>query len=236
MLGFNPAVVKDRPTGWADLWRPDFAGKLSFASPVHSQMPALVIIAAELAGGSAANVDPGFKKLAELRPVKLSVAYTDWVALNKTGEVILSTEFDYYMNTMKDQGYAIDYVVPQDKGIGCLDYASIVKGTQQPEIAEVFLDLLISTKVQEAFCRRELPRADQQDGAAERGGGGALRVRGPRRAAALLRPGDVRRQPPRLDRAAQYGSRPPLGRAVARPGNPGARAHCRRRPEDASRR
>jgi putative spermidine/putrescine transport system substrate-binding protein len=152
LLGYNPDAVKQKPTSWADLWRPEFSGKLSFASPVHSQMPALVILAAELAGGSAADIDPGFRKLAELRPAKLSVAYTDWASLNKTGEVILSTEFDYYLDTMKDQGYAIDYVAPKEGGIACLDYVSIVRGTKSQEIAEVFLDLMISPAVQEALA------------------------------------------------------------------------------------
>jgi len=152
LLAFNPELVKPAPTSWADLWRPEFRDKMSFASPVHSQMPALVIIAAELAGGSAADVEPGFKKLAELRPAKLSVAYTDWLALNKTGEVVLSTEFDYYIDGMKDQKYAIDYVMPKEGGIGSLDCVSVVKGTRYPELAELFLELMISTPVQEAFA------------------------------------------------------------------------------------
>src|SRR5216683_964457 len=36
VLAYNPEIVKQPVTSWADLWRPDFAGKLAFASPVHS--------------------------------------------------------------------------------------------------------------------------------------------------------------------------------------------------------
>jgi putative spermidine/putrescine transport system substrate-binding protein len=150
LLAYNPEIVKDRPTGWADMWRPEFRDKFAFAAPVHSQMPAFVIIAAELAGGSAANVDPGFKKLAELRPSKLTVFWTDWAPLNKTGDVILATDFDYYLETMKDQKYPIEYVVPKEKGIGTVNYVSVVKGTKHPALAELFLDLMISPKAQAA--------------------------------------------------------------------------------------
>src|SRR5581483_5648385 len=61
MFGYNPELVKEAPTSWADLWRPAFKDKLAFAAVAHTLMPAFVIIAAELAGGSATNVDPGFK-------------------------------------------------------------------------------------------------------------------------------------------------------------------------------
>ena len=127
-------------------------GKLAFASPVHSQMPAFVIIAAELAGGSATNVDPGFKKLAELRPAKLTVFWTDWAPLDKSGDVTLATEFDYYLESMKAQKYPIEQIVPTDKGIGTPEFVSIVKGTKNPELAEAFMNLMLDPKIQEAFA------------------------------------------------------------------------------------
>jgi putative spermidine/putrescine transport system substrate-binding protein len=152
LLAYNPEVVKERPTSWADMWRPEFRGKLAFASPLHSQMPAFVITAAEIAGGSAENVDVGFAKLAELKPLKLTLFWTDWAALDKTGDATLGTEFDYYLQMMKKDNYPIEFVVPKEKGFGCPEYASVVKGTKNAEISAVFLNLLIEPKVQEAFA------------------------------------------------------------------------------------
>ena len=152
VLAFNPEIVKQPPTSWADMWRPEFAGKLAFASPVHSMMPAFVIVAAELAGGSASNPDAGFKKLAELRPAKLTVFWTDWAPLNKSGDVTLGTEFDYYLEAMKNQKYPIDYVIPKEKGFGASEYVSIVKGTKNQELAEEFLNQMIAQKAQHAFA------------------------------------------------------------------------------------
>ncbi len=151
-LGYNSELVKVPPTSWADLWRPEFAGKLAFASPVHSQMPAFVILAAEMAGGSAANVDPGFKKLAELRPGKLTVFWTDWAPLSKGGDVTVATEFDYYLEAMKDQRYPVATVVPKEKGIGVPEYVAVVKNTRNQELAEAFLNLMLDPKVQADFA------------------------------------------------------------------------------------
>jgi putative spermidine/putrescine transport system substrate-binding protein len=152
VLAYNPQVVKTPPTSWGDMWRPEFKGKLALAAPGHSQMPALVIIAAELAGGSATNIDPGFAKLAELRPNKLTFFWTDWAPTLKTGDSTAATEFDYYLETMKAQGYPIEYVFPKEGGIGAAEAAALVAGTPNKAVAQAFLNLMIDPKVQETFA------------------------------------------------------------------------------------
>ena len=154
VLAYNPETVKTRPTSWGDLWRPEFRGKLAFAAPAHSQMPGLVTIAAELAGGSAANVDPGFAKLAQLRPNKLTYFWTDWAPMLKTGDTNSATEFDYYLESMKAQGYPIDYVFPAERAIGAPECAALVAETKNREIAQAFLNLMIDAKIQEAFATK----------------------------------------------------------------------------------
>ena len=144
VLGYNPSAVDPTPTSWANMWDPAYAGKLAFVAPTHSQMPAFVILAAELAGGSVDNV--------ELRPAKLSVFWTDWAPLAKTNDVTLAAEFDYYLDAMKDQKYEIDYVLPKEGGIGVPEYVSIVEGTDNRELAEAFLNLMMDPRVQGAFA------------------------------------------------------------------------------------
>ena len=154
VLAYNPEVVKEAPTSWGDLWSPAFKDKLALAAPGHSCMPALVTIAAELAGGSATDVDPGFAKLADLRPNKLTFFWTDWAPMVKTGDTVAATEFDYYLDAMKAQGYPIDYVFPKEGAIGSPECAALVAGSKNREIAQVFLNLLIDPKVQEVFATR----------------------------------------------------------------------------------
>jgi putative spermidine/putrescine transport system substrate-binding protein len=152
LIGYDPEKVKTPITSWNDLWRPEFAGKLAFASPFHSMMPMIVVTAAELAGGSMSNPDPGFKKLAELRPAKLGFTWTDWAALYKSGDVIIATEFDCYLDVMKAQGYTVQYIVPKEKGLASIDYVGVVKGRPNRDLQEYFLDLVISAPVQEGFA------------------------------------------------------------------------------------
>lgn len=153
-LAYNPQVVKTPPASWGDLWRPEFQGKLALASPSHSMMPALVIMAAELAGGGVDNVDPGFEKLAKLRPNKLTVFWTDWAPLAKTGDATAATEFDYYLESMKAQGYPIDYVFPKEGALGSVEGGAIVAGTKNKALAEAFLNLTIDPKIQEVIAEK----------------------------------------------------------------------------------
>jgi len=150
VIGYNPDQVKVAPTGWADLWRPEFRGKLAFAAPAHSMMPMIIIMAAEMAGGSATSPDAGFKKIAELRPSKLTFFWTDWASLNKSGDVAIATEFDYYLQTMKTLNYRIEYFVPKEKGIGTPLTASLVRGTKLKEAGEAFINVLLTPAFQEA--------------------------------------------------------------------------------------
>jgi len=152
VLAYNPEIVKDKPTGWSDLWRPEFQGKLVMPGPVHSLMPELVVIANELAGGTPDDLSPGLRKLAALKPAKLSLFWTDWAPLDKSGDVVAGPEFDYYIETMKTQGYPIDYIIPTEKGIAAPEYVSVVRGTRQPALAETFLNLMLDPKVQRALA------------------------------------------------------------------------------------
>ena len=153
VIGYNPQAVKQAPTSWGDLWRPEFRDKLALAAPGHTQMPSLLITTAEMNGGGLQNMDPGFKKLAELRPAKLTFFFTDWAAMVKTGDVTAGTEFDYYLQGMKAQGFPIEWVVPREKGFGSPQCVSIVKGSQIPsDVAEAFINLIVAPKVQEALA------------------------------------------------------------------------------------
>ena len=49
---------------------------------------------------------------------------------------------------MKNQNYPIQYVVPKEKGLACIDGVGIVKGRPNLELAEFFLDTILDAKVQ----------------------------------------------------------------------------------------
>ncbi|MDR1829084.1 MAG: extracellular solute-binding protein, partial [Methylobacteriaceae bacterium] len=64
-IAYNPKLVKEEPTSWLDLWKPEYDGAISTAGFDAANIELLVLMA-KLDGGDEGNIDPGFKKLAEL--------------------------------------------------------------------------------------------------------------------------------------------------------------------------
>ncbi|MCC7103548.1 MAG: ABC transporter substrate-binding protein [Chloroflexi bacterium] len=147
-IGYNSKLVKDPPKKWADLWRPEFAGKLAMPGPGYSLFPSLLLRAAELNGGGKDNQDPGFAKLAELKPAKAFSIFTEWVPLFQSEEIVVVPDLDSYIFPLQDQGMPIQYVFPEDGLFGSISIVSIVKGTKNRELAHEFINVSLEPDVQ----------------------------------------------------------------------------------------
>lgn len=66
-LIYNTATVKTPPSSYEALWDPKYAGRIFLPPPEWAEAVDLAIIAAKMSGGSQQNIDPGFKKLAQLK-------------------------------------------------------------------------------------------------------------------------------------------------------------------------
>ncbi|QBR01238.1 ABC transporter substrate-binding protein [Paraburkholderia pallida] len=66
-LVYNTSTVKTPPASYEALWDPKYSGKIFLPPPEWAEAVDLTIIAAKLAGGSQQNIEPGFRKLAELK-------------------------------------------------------------------------------------------------------------------------------------------------------------------------
>ena len=66
-LIYNTSTVKTAPASYEALWDPKYAGRLFLPPPEWAEAVDIAIIAARMSGGSQQNIDPGFKKLAELK-------------------------------------------------------------------------------------------------------------------------------------------------------------------------
>jgi putative spermidine/putrescine transport system substrate-binding protein len=139
-------------TSWSDLWRPDLAGKLGMPGIGHTQMPMLLIMAAELNGGSESDIDPGLKALAKLDPAVLQYFWTEWADRAKAGEVSVVPEFNYSLLGANDAGVGFAFDFPEEKAIAADNTMAIVKDRPNEDLAHVFLDVAFDADVQTAFC------------------------------------------------------------------------------------
>ncbi|RDU95237.1 ABC transporter substrate-binding protein [Trinickia dinghuensis] len=66
-LIYNTSTVKTPPSSYEALWDQKYAGRIFLPPPEWAEAVDLAIIAAKMAGGSQQSIEPGFKKLAQLK-------------------------------------------------------------------------------------------------------------------------------------------------------------------------
>jgi hypothetical protein len=67
-IAYNSQMVRNPPTSWADLWRPEYRGRVGIARTSSNLGLATLAIAAKSFGGGKASLDIGWEKLRELQP------------------------------------------------------------------------------------------------------------------------------------------------------------------------
>ena len=65
-IAYNTTLVKSPPLSWADLWKPEFKGKVGIARTSSNLGLATLAIAAKTFGGSESNLDVGWDRLKAL--------------------------------------------------------------------------------------------------------------------------------------------------------------------------
>jgi putative spermidine/putrescine transport system substrate-binding protein len=149
-IGYNPEYFgDDPPTSWDDLWREDIQGKLSVTAIGSSVQYAWIVEVAELAGGSESNVEPAWEKLCELTNPSQHFFFTQWLPSYEAGDIVLATDFDYYIHSIADGGVDIEYVIPEEGAWGIHQHMQVVAGTENQEMVERYINLMLSPEGQE---------------------------------------------------------------------------------------
>lgn len=143
-------------TKWADFWNPEFKGALSldvnYYYSIYAGIFALGYDPRE-ALTDPTQLDAVYKKMAELRPniLKWYENGGELFGLFQRGE--LKSAY-YYADTMvskesKDLG--LTGAIPSDGQVGYIDYYFVVRGTKHRDLAEAWINYLISAKKQQEW-------------------------------------------------------------------------------------
>lgn len=110
-LMYSTRTVKSAPDSYAALWDPKYKGRLFLPPPNWTEAMDLIIVAAKLAGGDERNIEPGFKKLAELkgRIMTLGENPNQIAELFRTGALDIGGLYApaFFPKQMKDSAYAM---------------------------------------------------------------------------------------------------------------------------------
>lgn len=152
-LVYNSKEVKNPPTSWWDLWKPEFNGLSTMPSPANAMGVPTFLFINKLLGGSNTNLEPAVKKYKEL---KVSSFFdSSGVATNnfQSGEVIVGGHYASAAWSLADKNLPIIYTAAKE-GVPAGDIrVHIVKGGKNQALAEKFVDFAVAKE--QASCMSE---------------------------------------------------------------------------------
>lgn len=144
-IAYNPKFV-EKPTSWLDLWKPEYKDKVSMRS-FRAESIGLLVLMAKLNGGDERNIDPGFKKMAELSKNNIPIwfdSHPQSLTLMKEGEIWLELTTDGRALEMKDEGADVEFAIPEEGGFMMVSTISVIKGRPNIELAKAFVNWKLS--------------------------------------------------------------------------------------------
>lgn len=136
---------------WFDLWDQSFAENISIPDFNTTSGPAMLIMAAEKAGVDLAeNPEAAFAELEKLKDnvVKNYSRSSDVANMFAQGEIIAAPAMDFAFFRVKDAVEGAVWLNPKEGSFANLNTLNIIKGSDNKELAEKFINYAISREVQ----------------------------------------------------------------------------------------
>lgn len=134
------------PTGWQDLLRPEYRGKVGYLNPVSAAVGQVGLFAVNLAlGGTYENFDPAIRFFRQLRDNQPIVPTQTAYARVLSGEIPIL--FDYDFNAMRGQftdRAPVRFVLPAEGTISFPYIMGLVANGPNPDNGKRILDFTLS--------------------------------------------------------------------------------------------
>lgn len=163
--GYGPAftvaqlglvVNKDKVTqpveSWNDMWNPAFQNKISLPNITITSGPMLIDIAAKNKGNNEMDADAAFTALKEINPgvVKYYSKTADVANMFAQGEIEIAPLQDTFLGSIKEAVPSAEFITPKEGAYALMNTVNVVKGSKNKELAEKFINWILSEEVQKA--------------------------------------------------------------------------------------
>jgi putative spermidine/putrescine transport system substrate-binding protein len=146
-IAYNTQMVKEPPQSWADLWRPEFKGKVGIARTSSNLGLATLAIAAKTFGGSEDNLEPGWERL---RMLEARAARSPAVLgqMLEREEIAVAPLWNNNTAAAAEKGLPIRFVMPKPGAIAIISFMSAIANTRHPDLVNEWLDGILSPAYQ----------------------------------------------------------------------------------------
>lgn len=151
---YNPDRIKTPPGSWADLWKPEYKGRVGITGLGSSLGTAWLVEIAKMHGGGESNMEPGFKAVAQLLPNLGAIAPNPGAlaTLFQQGQIDISFNYLSGILPLAEKGVPIAISKPETGWVLIRNSMHVVKGTQSADLAYAWVDAALSEGVQAAMA------------------------------------------------------------------------------------
>jgi putative spermidine/putrescine transport system substrate-binding protein len=129
-VAWNARKLKTPPTSWADLWKPEYRGRIGLNTPASTLGTVSLVSLARLRGGDEGNIEPGFAAVKSLLPGVASIAASPagLQTLLERGEVDVAPMWHTNTMILKAKGTGIEFALPKEGPIAGLAWWALTNG------------------------------------------------------------------------------------------------------------
>lgn len=154
-IAYNTEMIKEEPTSWDDLLRPELKGRVS----LYGEADTLVQTGAIMTGQDINNMKDLSAieaKLMELKPqlLKFWNSGSEATQLFASGEIWIANLWRGRVNKLAEDGVPIKYVVPKEGSVGWVDCFTVPRTCKNRRAAEAFIDTALDAEVMKNFVTK----------------------------------------------------------------------------------
>ncbi|TSB48418.1 ABC transporter substrate-binding protein [Alkalicoccobacillus porphyridii] len=157
-IAYNADEVAGEISSWADLWDTSLARSLTIPSITSTTGPMFLDAASKVAGEDTFNEDAAFAQVQDLsgNVVKEYSQTSDFINMFAQGEIVGGPVMEMYVNDLKEAVPSAVFVSPEEGGYAVMNTVNIVKGSENKELAEQFINYQLSHDIQETTAKAKI--------------------------------------------------------------------------------
>jgi putative spermidine/putrescine transport system substrate-binding protein len=147
-IAYNEKMLKTAPKSWADLWNPEYRGKIAIPRASSNLGLGVLVIAAKIFGGSEDNLDPGWAKLQELKPM-VGRSPTALLQMLEREEIALAPIWNNDAAGAAAKGLPIKFLQPDPGPVAIISFMSAIANTRHPDLVNEWMNEILSAEYQQ---------------------------------------------------------------------------------------
>lgn len=137
------------PQSWADLKKPEYAGRLGITAPQSTLGTAALVMMARANGGGEANIDPGFVETKKIVAKNTIFTWSSEMSnLFQLGEIWLAVSSSAMAPALRANGVPIKFVLPKEGAPTVNTGMSLIKGAPCEAAAHEYVNIYFSPEFQ----------------------------------------------------------------------------------------